>query len=311
MSTFRGVQRPRRSGRPEGQQILLVSTVGSLGLSIGLLVVYLVFDSRLALAQAADSFSDVFTASALLLSMRIAYAPPDDSHPTGHQRAEPIAALVAAVLAGVLAVEVLRDAITAIVTGAVPDLGWPLVAMFGTKVAFKMAIAFWATDGQRRRTSPALHALAVDARMDVAVGSLAVLGYFGARLGSPQVDAWLALPVALWIGWSGTLLARENIKLLMGEAPPEWRREELMLLACEVPGVRSVHNLVARYHGTDIDVLLHVVVDPELSVRAAHDIGHAVEQRLVAEEDVFQAVAHVDVEVDEPSTRSRVAAQEW
>lgn len=305
------MQSTHRGGRPDGQKIVLTSTIGSAGLAAGLVVVYVIFESRLALAQAADSLSDVFTASALLFSMRVAFAPPDASHPTGHQRAEPIAALVAAVLAGVLAVEVLRDAVLAIASASVPDLGWPLVAMFATKVAFKVGIAWWAAMKNRGRRSPALHALSVDARMDVAVGMLAVIGFFGARFGWPWLDAWLALPVGLWIGWSGMLLARENIKLLMGEAPPESRRDELMRLACEVPGVRSVHNLVARYHGTDIDVLVHVVVDPELSVRAAHDIGHAVEARLVAEDDVFQAIAHVDVEIDEPGTASRVAEHEW
>jgi cation diffusion facilitator family transporter len=290
---------------------VLTSTLGSVALAAGLLAVHVAFESHLALAQAADSLSDVFTATALLFSMRIALAPPDASHPTGHQRAEPIAALVAAVLAGVLAVEVLRDAVTAILTGAVPELGWPLVAMFAVKVVFKSGIALAAAAQNRRRASPAVGALAVDARMDVAVGLLAVVGYFAALFGRPGLDAWLAVPVALWIGWSGIALASENIKLLMGQAPPESRRGELMAAACEVPGVRSVHNLVARYHGTELDVLLHVVVDPELTVRAAHDIGHAVEARLLAEDDVCQAIAHVDVEIDEPNTDARVAEREW
>jgi divalent metal cation (Fe/Co/Zn/Cd) transporter len=46
-------------------------------------------------------------------------------------------------------------------------------------------------------------------------------------------------------------------------------------------------------------VWVQVVVDPELSVREGHDIGHAVENRICAEGDVVQVHAHVDVDEEE------------
>jgi cation diffusion facilitator family transporter len=280
---------------PAGQRIVLTSTVVSVALFGGLAATFVVYGSRLALAQAADSFSDIFTASALLVSMHISAQPADEDHPIGHQRAEPIAALVAAVIAGVLAVEVVRDAVGALLVGAVPDLDLPLVGMFLLKVVAKTAVAAFAASRDRRHPSPALRALYVDARNDVAVGSVAVIGFFAARYGWPGLDAWLAIPVALWVGWAGFSLARENIALLMGSAPPETRRTELARVAGEVPGVRSVHRMRARHHGVELDVLLDVVVDAELSLRAAHAIGEAVERRLLEEPDVCHAVAHIDV----------------
>ena len=41
---------------------------------------------------------------------------------------------------------------------------------------------------------------------------------------------------------------------------------------------------------------VHVVVDPAITVREAHDIGERVETRLLAEDDVCHAIAHVDVD---------------
>ena len=285
-----------RGSHPAAERIALGTTSLSLLLFVALVAVFTVYASRLALAQAADSFSDVFTAIALLVSMRIAAQPPDETHPLGHQRAEPIAALVAAVIAGVLAVEVFRDAVQALLTGAEPEMGFPLLVVFGVKLSIKAAIVFAARARQRLQPSPALNALRVDAQNDVAVGAVAVVGFFAARYGWLGLDAWLALPVALWIGWSGFDLARENIRLLMGEAPPSARRHELTSIAGSVPGVISVHNLRARFHGAELDVLLDVVVDADLSLRKAHDIGHAVELRLIDEEDVCHVLVHVDLE---------------
>lgn len=282
-----------------GVRLVFVNAAVSLGLFAGLVAAYFLFDSRLALAQAADSFADIFTATALFVSLRVAAQPPDEGHPIGHQRAEPIAALVAAVVAGVLAVEVLRDAITALLSGAEPTMAWPLVWMFLLKVGAKAAIAAVASAAHEKRGSPALSALYVDARNDVLVGVLAVLGFFAARYGWLGLDAWLAIPVAVWIGASGVDLARENIGLLMGQAPSETRRDALAKVAAEVPGVRAVTEVHARHHGADLELLVSVVVDPELTMRRAHDIGHAVEARLIAEPDVCHAVAHLEV-LDEP-----------
>ena len=58
--------------------------------------------------------------------------------------------------------------------------------------------------GLHRRThSPAVRALEVDARNDVLVGVVALGGFFAARYGSVGWDAWLAMPIACWIGASG------------------------------------------------------------------------------------------------------------
>jgi cation diffusion facilitator family transporter len=284
------------SAEKTSQRIVVVTAVLSVGLLGALAAVYLVSDSNLALSQAADSFSDVFTAIALLVSMRVAAQPPDEEHPIGHQRAEPVAALLAAMMAGVLSFEVLRGAVVDLVGGYEPDLTYSLLWVFLTKVAIKTGVAVYASRVNREARSPALGALVVDARNDVAVGLVGVVGFFAARAGNATLDAWLAIPVALWVGFAGFTLARENIGFLMGEAPENERRRELEKIAAAVDGVESVHGLVARHHGAELDVLIHAVVNPGLPLRAAHDIGHRVEARLLEEQDVCHAVVHVDVD---------------
>ncbi len=285
-------------GRPRErapQRIVVLTAVASLILLALLGAVYLMTDSYLALAQAADSFSDVFTAIAFLVSMRVSAQPPDEEHPIGHHSAEPVAALLAAMMAGVLCFEVIRGAVVDLIGGHTPDLTYPLLWVFLAKVIVKTGIALYAAKVNREARSPALGALVVDARNDVAVGLVAVVGFFVARSGSPSLDAWLALPVAAWVGWAGFSLARENIGFLMGEAPDDARRRELRDVAASVAGVKSVHGLLARHHGAELDVLIHAVVDPDLELKDAHDIGHRVEQRLLEERDVCHAVVHVDV----------------
>lgn len=276
------------------QGIVLVSITLSVLLAVGLGAAFLEYQSELALAMAADSVSDVLTASAMLWALRVSRRPRDSGHPFGHQGAQPVAALVVAVLAGILALEVFHDALQSLLTGERATFGWPLLLAVGAKVLAKGVVALVALR-PRARPSSVLRAVGVDARNDLLVGLVALAGLLGAEFGGvPSLDAWLALPVALWIGASGVLLGWENIQLLMGAAAPEERVAELARLAAKVPGVVRVADTKARYHGNDIHVWIEIRVDPSLTVAEGHDLGEAVERRLEAEDDVCEVVAHVD-----------------
>lgn len=264
-------------------------------LAAGMIAAFWILHSQLALAQGADSLFDVATASMLLWAVRVGQEPPDAEHPFGHHRAEPIAALVAAVMAGVLAIEVIRSALGALWSGDHARLELWLVGVFGAKVAAKVIIGQLARASSRRQASPAMDALAVDARNDVLVSTLAIAGFVAAKMGWPALDAWLAIPAGLMIGWAGYELAAENISLLMGRAPDADRIRVLEAMAREIEGVRDVHDVRAQFLGTHLQVYLHVVVAPTLSVLEAHDIGEAVEKRLEGESDVHHCFVHIDI----------------
>ncbi|MCB9933438.1 MAG: cation transporter [Planctomycetes bacterium] len=275
--------------------ITLITLLGSGGLVVLLFWSYWAFGSQLALAQGADSAMDVVTAGVLAWTVAVSAQTPDKEHPFGHSRAEPIGGLVVAVIAGVLAVEVGRNAVEALLARESLRIDWLLVAVFGAKSAFKTCVFLFSTGAFRRTRSPAMKALAVDARNDVLVSVLAITGFFGMRAGYPTLDAWLALPVAAWIAWTGFELARDNIRYLMGEAPPEERQEELRRLAQTVEGVVAAHDLRAHFLGTMLQVHVHIVVKPDISVLQAHDIGEAVRMRIEKEEDVGICSVHIDV----------------
>ncbi len=274
-------------------RLTITSVAGSFAMAIALIATYFSFESQLALAQAADSISDVLSGAMLAWAVRTSAQPPDDDHPLGHQRAEPIAALVVAVLAGILAVEVMQNAARALLAGAEPALDWPVAIVFAAKVTFKSGILAASSAALARKPNPALAALRVDARNDVLVGAVAVIGFGIARAGVASIDAVLAIAVAIYVGLSGIRLARENIELLMGASASRERRDALGVIVRAVPGVVRTDALTATQQGVELHVYVEIAVDPDLSLRQGHEIGHEVEARLALEEDVARAVVHV------------------
>ncbi|HSC86519.1 MAG TPA: cation diffusion facilitator family transporter [Polyangiaceae bacterium] len=263
---------------------------GSALFSAGLFAAHMAWGSAQALAQGADSLLDCAGAIALAYAVRVARQPRDAGHPFGHTRAEPLGALATAMLASLLAFEVLSTALSALWSGASVDPEWGLLAAFLGKVAFK-GVVFSLAVG---REGPALEALVVDARNDMLLGSVAVLSFGAARLGWVGADAWLSLPVAVYIGYSGFSLARENVDRLMGRAPEPERLEELTAVAGALPGVLAVSQLRAQFLGSELSVEVDIVVDSALTVGQAHDIGEAVQERVEAEPDVVHCAVHID-----------------
>jgi cation diffusion facilitator family transporter len=251
---------------------------------------WLTYSSELAQAQAADSLMDFAGAFVLAWVVRVAQQPRDANHPFGHGRAEPLGALAVAMLAGMLALRVAQGAVEAIWLGSTARVDPLLLEIFLAKVLFKGSVVAWC----RSARSPALRALAVDAQNDVLVGLLSVAGYVAMRFGYENGDAVLALPIAFWIGWSGFRLARENIDLLMGHAPPQARQRELEELARRVPGVLAVSELRAQHLGTKFSLHVRVLVPGDLTVAVGHDIGERVRTSLEAEPDVSHCAVQVD-----------------
>ena len=256
-------------------------------------LVWAASDSKLVLAQAADSLLDLVAGGVLLVSARVASAPRDDDHPFGHQRAEPLGALVTAVIAGVLAFEILRTAVGSLFTGEVARLDVWVAGVLGAKLLAKLTM-LWVLRVSAR--SPALEALRVDTRNDVAACASSLVGYALVRAGFDWVDAALAIPIGLYVGWNGFELARENLAYLMGAAPPDDVLEDLRARTRAMDGVLDVTGLRAQWIGSVLHVEASVLVGDWNSLTEGHDIGVAVQRELERHELVSEAFVHVDTQ---------------
>lgn len=276
-------------------RLLLASSGVSVALLAALGLAFAATGSKLALAQAADSLADALTGLGLLWALRLSLRPADEEHPYGHHGAQPIAALVVAMLVGALALEVFLNSIGALRSGQAATLSWSVAGALLTKVVIKAGFVGLASKPELLRANAALRAFRLDALSDVVVGLVSLLGFLGARFGGwPMLDAWLALPVAVWIGVSGLMLAKESVDLLMGTAPSREWQDGLVRDLLDRPEVRAVTDVKARSFGDHTQVWVEIRVDPHLTVGEGHDIGEAVEAYLLERPEVADAVVHVD-----------------
>jgi cation diffusion facilitator family transporter len=282
--------------RPPGDRALaltILSIAASASLAVALVAVYLSSGSLMALGQAADSITDFVVGGLLVVAVVIGRRPPDRDHHFGHNQAQPIAALVAAVLAGILGFGVVREAALALWQGETATLTASAAVVFAAKAGLKAVVASLAIAARRRRRSSALDALIVDALADIGVGLVALAGYAGVELGYPSLDAWLALPIGLYVLAAALLLARRNVQLLMGAAPSAEALVEIRRIITGVDGVGLLEDLRVREHGAGIEVAACIAVDPALTIAEAHRVAEAVEAALIDSSEATQVLVHV------------------
>jgi cation diffusion facilitator family transporter len=212
-----------------------------------------------------------------------AQQPADAEHPYGHTRAEAVAGSNVSLVLVLLGAGVIWEAlITLGQPSEVPE--WYTLLIAFASILLKEGLYRYEIGVARRTGSRSVQASAWDHRLD-ALGSLAVLiGLALAHWGGPSwhaADHVAACVVGLVLLWTGGRLLRDSVhELLDRQADPETldavRREALT-----IPGVLGVEKLFARKSGLEFLVDIHVEVDPEMSVRDSHGIGHAVKARLL------------------------------
>ncbi|QPV61293.1 cation transporter [Halosimplex litoreum] len=250
-----------------------------------------------AVNSASDAVYSLVTVAGLYLTTR----PPDFEHPHGHERIEPFVGLFVALGIFVAGGTVLYQSATALLSGDVTvSRGPTAVAVLAIAAVAKFALYRYVLAAADRHNSPALTATAVDNRNDILTAGAAIVGVVGAGAGYPVLDPLAAIVVAVGIVYTGIEVVRDNLGYLLGRAPPEELRREIIRRALEHPDVEGAHDAIAHYVGPEIDVSLHIEVEGERTLFEAHDIESAVVDSIRELPEVDDVFVHVDPrELDE------------
>ncbi|WP_224268201.1 cation diffusion facilitator family transporter [Haloprofundus salinisoli] len=246
-------------------------------------------------SEAVNSLSDAVYSFVVLAGLYITTQPPDLDHPHGHERIEPFVSLFVAVGIFAAGAAVLWQAVRSVLTGSYGEtVGLAAVGVLAASAVAKYALYRYCRRVGERENSPALVAAALDNRNDILTAGAALVGVLGTRLGAPILDPVAAAVVSLGIGYTGYEIVRDNVNYLVGRAPPEDLRSEIIRRALSHPDVRGAHDVVAHYVGPEIDVSLHIEVEGDMTVREAHDIETDIVVSIREISEVDDVFVHVD-----------------
>lgn len=249
------------------------------------------------IADATESVFDVFTSVLVWVGLRYASRPPDESHPYGHGKAEPLVACVislallgAAIVIGVESVQEIRTPHHA--------PAWFTLVVLVVVVAVKELLFRFVVKTGESLDSTAVKADAWHHRSDAITSAAAFVGISIALIGGPgyeSADDFAALLAAGIIAFNAVMLMKPAVAELLDTAPPKEIEEQVRHAAAKVVGVLGLDKCIARKVGLDLYVDLHIRVHGQLTVHEGHRIAHEVKDAVRAENArVRDVIIHVE-----------------
>lgn len=253
--------------------------------------------SHALVADAVESFADIFSSMIVWRALVVAAQPADADHPYGHGKAEPIATAVVGTALLLAAAGIAVQSVREIVAPHQAPAPFTLVVLLGVIGVKEALFRFVFREGVSVQSS-AVRSDAWHHRSDAITSLAAAIGISVALIGGPlyaSADDVAAIVAAGIIAWNGWRLLRPALDELMDAAPDPGVVKEIRDIALTITGVAEVEKCLVRKMGYHFFVDMHVEVAPDMTVQRAHDIAHEVKNTIRQQLPiVYDVLVHVE-----------------
>ncbi|MCG8507294.1 MAG: cation diffusion facilitator family transporter [Sphingomonadales bacterium] len=287
--------------------LMRLATMAAVGVAALLIVTkavaWLMTGSVALLGSLVDSVLDLVASAVNFFAVRAALAPADKAHRFGHGKAEAIAGLFQSAIIFGSAAFLLLEAIERLINPQPISAEWVgigvsvfAIVMTGFLVAYQMHVI-------RRTGSVAVSADHLHYKGDLllngsVIASIAITAFSGFL----YADALFGILIAGYIAFNATGILKQSLDMLMDREFSEADRDRIFDLVLGNAQVRGLHDLKTRKSGITSFIQLHIELDPELNLRAAHFIADEVEATLGEAFPSADILIHVDpLGVEEPN----------
>ena len=248
-------------------------------------------------ADAVESATDVASSLIVWGGLKISSLPPDEHHPYGHGKAEPLAAVAVSLALAAAAVGIAIESIREIHIPHHAPASFTLAVLVVTVVVKESLYRFMLRVGTEIE-STAVRGDARHHRSDAVTSFAAFCGIAISLVGGPgyeSADDWAALAASGVILFNAYRIIRPAIDEVMDASPPAHIEDAIRKTAGGVSGVVSLDKSSVRKMGLSYYVDLHVTVSGIISVREGHDIAREVKRTIIHEHPhVAEVLVHIE-----------------
>ena len=251
------------------------------------------------LSITADGFHSLLDAVANIvgiIGLNFSMKPADHDHPYGHRKFEAIASMIISFFIFLTCFEIAGEGFSRFFspTHTHPNVSPFSYLIIGATLLINLAVSWYEGKKGRELKSDLLKADAKHTLSDCMVSVAVILSMVAVQFGFLWADTILALIVALIILKVGFDLILIHLSALTDEAV--FDPESVKAVVLSVPGVLDCHKIRSRGMQDHVFIDLHIQVDPNLTVKEAHTISYAVENKLEAsfEGRISDVLVHIE-----------------
>jgi len=297
------------------------SAVGVLSSVVGILCNLVLFAMKMLVgtisgsvaitADALNNLSDATSSIVTFVGFKLSERPADEDHPYGHARYEYLSGLAVAAMIVVIGFELAKTSLDKILHPAEVLFSLPVCIVLVGSILVKLWMSLFNRYLGKYVNSSALLATAADSRNDViSTAAVLVAGIVG-TLSGLRVDGYMGMAVAIFIMYSGAMMAKETISPLLGETASPELRSLIVSVIGEEPMVLGYHDLMVHDYGPGQRFAsIHVEVDQKENVLLCHELIDNLERKCLEQHNVHLVIHYDPVIVgDEQIEKMRSVVQ--
>lgn len=271
----------------KARRCTVLSSLANLLLSALKIFAGIIARSQALLADGIHSLSDLISDAVVLVGLRISNQPSDKRHRYGHGKYETLSTVIIGLLLGAAGIGLLYQGASCLAGAAggdqLPVPGWLAAAAAAFSILVKELLYQYSFRLGKKYDLPSMVANAWHHRSDAFSSVASLLGISGAKLLGGKwliLDPLAAILVSVLIIRVAWQITRDAAQQLLECALPDEQEEQLRTIISGVSGVKFFHRLRTRAVGRTPVIDLHIKVDADLKIDAAHEIATAVEDEI-------------------------------
>lgn len=275
----------------------VVGIAANILLSLFKIVIGLISGILSLTADGFNNLADVGSSVVTLIGFKLANKPADRDHPFGHGRMEYISAFIVSFLILLVGFELLKNSANALIDGtSSPVFSGTAIIVLGASILVKLWLFFFNRKIGKIIDSSALTATAKDSLNDcVATAAILVAAIVTNFVSLPfNLDAVMAICVALFILWSGFCSAKDTLDEILGGPPEPQLISDINDTILSFDEFHGIHDLIVHNYGPGRQFAsVHVEVPHDADIVACHEKIDICE-KLVCEKLGINLVIHMD-----------------
>lgn len=284
-----------------GKKAGRVGIITNLLLALGKLLVGILAASVSITADALNNLMDAASSIVTLIGFKLAEKPADEEHPFGHARSEYLAGLVVAMMIFVIGYELVISSVKKIIHPSSVNFSLAIAIVLLGSIVVKFGLSRYYKKVGDEISSTTLLAASVDSRNDVVMTSAVFFAALVEYFTKIQIDGYIGLAVAIFIVYSGIILAKETMSPLLGEGINEELKETLEDYILSCPKVVGCHDLIVHDYGPNHRFAsIHVEMDKNEDPLVCHELIDDMEQECMRSHGVHLVIHYDPIVTDDP-----------
>ena len=257
-------------------------------------------------ADAMNNLSDAASAIVTLIGFKLAEKPADEDHPYGHARYEYLSGLGVAAMIIVIGFELAKTSVQKIIAPTAVEFSIPMAVVLIGSILVKLWLSLFNRALGKHINSSALLATSADSRNDSISTTAVLVAALVELFTNWRVDGYMGLAVALFILYSGAMLAKDTISPLLGETASPELRDLIVSVVTSQPKVLGYHDLMVHDYGPGQRFAsMHVEMDQKEDPLECHELIDNLERTCLKQHNVH-LVIHYDPVVTGDEEQDRI-----